>query len=60
MRQFVCGEIVPGCETRIEGESDDEVLAKVAVHAREAHGMDEVPQEVADDVRSKIRDAGQS
>jgi predicted small metal-binding protein len=57
MRQFICGEIVPGCETKIEGANDDEVLANVAVHAREAHGMDEVPPEVADNVRSKIRDA---
>ena len=56
MREFKCGEIVPGCDTTIEGENDDEVLAKVAVHAREAHGMDEVPPEVAHDVRSRIRD----
>ena len=57
MKEFKCGEIVPGCETKIQGESDDEVLAKVAVHAREAHGMDEVPPEVADNVRSKITEA---
>jgi predicted small metal-binding protein len=57
VRQFVCGEIVPGCDTKIQGENDDEVLQKVAVHAREAHGMDEVPPEVQDNVRSKITDA---
>ena len=57
MRQFLCGEIVPGCDEKIQGENDDEVLSKVAVHAREAHGMDEVPPEVADNVRSKITDA---
>ena len=54
MKEFRCGEIVPGCETRIEGESEDEILRKVAVHARDAHAMDSVPPEVADDIRSRI------
>jgi predicted small metal-binding protein len=57
MKQFRCGDVVPGCETKIEGENEDEILAKVADHAREAHGMNEVPAEVADTVRSKITDA---
>jgi predicted small metal-binding protein len=54
MKEFRCGELVPGCEWRIEGESENEILAEVAVHAREAHGMDEVPPEVADTVRASI------
>jgi predicted small metal-binding protein len=54
MKQFRCGDVVPGCETTIEAESEDEVLAHVAEHAREAHGMDEVPPEVQDRVRSLI------
>jgi predicted small metal-binding protein len=56
MKEFRCGEIVPGCETRIEGESEDEILQKVAVHARDAHAMDSVPPEVVDDIRSRISD----
>ena len=54
MKQFNCGEIVPGCAWTIEGESDDEILEHVAEHAREAHGMDEVPPEVQDRVRGLI------
>ncbi len=54
MKHFRCGEIVPGCEWTIAGESEDEILAGVAGHAREAHGMDEVPPEVEDRVRSLI------
>ena len=56
MKEFRCGELVPGCDTVIEGESEDAVLEKVAVHAREAHGMDEVPPEVQDKVRAAITD----
>ena len=54
MKQFKCGDIVPDCDYTIEGESEDEVLGQVADHAREAHGMDEVPPEVEDRVRSLI------
>ena len=54
MRQFRCGDIVPGCTMKIEAESDDEVLEHVAAHARDAHGMDEVPPEVEERVRASI------
>lgn len=54
MKEFRCGEIVPGCDAVLDGESDDEILEKVGVHAREEHGMDEVPPEVEQDVRALI------
>lgn len=54
MKQFRCGDIVPGCETTIEGESEDQILEQVAEHARDSHGMDEVPPEVVDRVRASI------
>lgn len=54
MKQFRCGEVVPGCEWTIEGESDEQILEHVAEHARDEHGMDEVPPEVQDRVRSLI------
>ena len=56
MKEFRCGDVVPGCPTLIEGESEQEILEQVAVHARDAHAMDEVPPEVVDVVRSKITD----
>ena len=36
MKQFVCGELVPGCEHVFQGGSDEEILEQVEVHAREA------------------------
>jgi predicted small metal-binding protein len=54
MKEFKCGELVPGCETVIEAESDDEIMQQVAVHARDAHGMDEVPPEVEEKARAAI------
>lgn len=54
MRQFRCGDVVPGCETVIQGQSDDEILDQVSTHARDEHGMDEVPPEVVDTIRASI------
>ena len=54
MKEFRCGEIVPGCDAVLDGESDDEILEQVGVHAREEHGMDEVPPEVEQNVRALI------
>jgi predicted small metal-binding protein len=54
MKEFKCGDLVPGCDFVIEGESDDQILEEVAVHAREEHGMDEVPPEVQDTIRASL------
>ena len=54
MKEFRCGDLVPGCTTTFEGESEEEILKQVAVHAREDHGMDEVPPEVVDQVIAGI------
>ena len=54
MKEFSCGAVVPGCSARFEGESDEQILQQVAVHAREAHDMDEVPPEVVQQVRDGI------
>lgn len=57
MKEFKCGELVPGCHARFEGASDDEILEQVAVHAREEHGMDEVPPEVVEKVLASISES---
>ena len=57
MKQFACGELVPGCTHVLSGDSDDEILEQVAVHARDDHGMPEVPPEVADRIRERITEA---
>jgi predicted small metal-binding protein len=54
MKQFTCGVLVPGCEAKFEAESEEEILKHVAVHAREEHGMDEVPPEIEDQIRTAI------
>jgi predicted small metal-binding protein len=54
MKSFACGDVVPGCSAKWLCSTEDEILAEVAMHARQEHGMAEVPAEVLDQVRSKI------
>jgi len=56
VKEFRCGDLVPGCPTKLQGESEEEILEQVAVHARDAHGMEEVPPEVVAEVRAVIAD----
>jgi predicted small metal-binding protein len=54
MKEFRCGELVPGCGAAFHGDSDHEILQQITVHARDEHGMPEVPDEVVDTIRATI------
>jgi predicted small metal-binding protein len=54
MKEFKCGVLVPGCDAAFQGESEDEILEEISAHARDAHGMDEVPPEVVDKILASM------
>jgi predicted small metal-binding protein len=54
MKEFRCGVLVPGCDAVFEAEYEDELLTRVAAHARDEHAMPEVPPEVVDQIRASI------
>jgi predicted small metal-binding protein len=56
MLEFRCGAIVPGCGTVFEAESESGILDQIADHARDEHGMHEVPPEVIDAIRANIQE----
>jgi predicted small metal-binding protein len=56
MKHMACSDIVPGCTFTAEAETEGELLQKVATHAREAHGIEEVTPDLLAKVKSKIRD----
>ena len=55
-RRMDCRDVGPDCDFVARGESDEEVMGQVAEHARTAHGMEEVPSELAEKARAAIRD----
>ncbi len=57
MKQFSCGDVVPGCTARFLGSTDEEILSAVADHARRDHGMTDIPVSVITMVRTHIQEA---
>ena len=51
-----CSDLMHGCDYVARAESEDELMQKVARHAREKHRMQTVSPEVAQKIKSKIRD----
>ena len=56
MKQFRCGDVVPGCGWITRNDDEQVLFADISEHAREAHGMDEVPPEVVDQIRGVIKE----
>ena len=54
MKQLACGDVVPGCDFVARAENEAELLHKVAAHAREVHGIQEVTPDLLARVRAKI------
>jgi predicted small metal-binding protein len=56
MKQFRCGDVVPGCQWVTRNEDEQQLFDEIHSHAREAHGMDEVPPEVVAAIHVVITD----
>jgi predicted small metal-binding protein len=48
---------VPGCQVTFTAESEDAIMGEIAAHARDGHGMNDVPDDVMAQVRAGITDA---
>lgn len=55
MKTFACGDVVPGCEAHWERGTEEEILAEVTLHARDAHGLDPIPEPVELAVTALLR-----
>jgi predicted small metal-binding protein len=51
-----CRDVGMDCDFVAKGETNEDIMLQAAEHARTAHNMNEIPAEVADKVRSAIRD----
>lgn len=54
MFKIACGDVMPGCSARFENADRDHVLAQVAGHAAEVHGLTEITPPVLALVESKL------
>jgi predicted small metal-binding protein len=51
-----CNDVVGNCDFVARGNSEQEILQQASEHARSAHQVNEVTPEMAEKVRSAIRD----
>ena len=56
MKQFRCGDVVLGCKWVTRSDDEKQLFDEITTHARDVHGMDEVPPEVVDAIRGVITD----
>lgn len=56
-KELKCSDAGFECDAVVRADSDDEVMAQVATHAREVHGMDQIDDATAEKIRSQIHDA---
>jgi predicted small metal-binding protein len=54
MKTFSCGSVVPGCTAHFTASTDEGILEQVAHHAREDHGLTDIPAELVSRVRANI------
>ncbi|MFQ5677826.1 MAG: DUF1059 domain-containing protein [Gemmatimonadota bacterium] len=55
-KRLECSDVGMDCDFSAWGENEEELLELVALHAREAHGIDELTPELLEKLRGAIRD----
>ena len=53
-----CRDVGVDCDFEARGATEQEVLSQCAEHAKAAHGMNELPPDLAQKVHSAIREEG--
>ena len=55
-KEMRCGDLMPGCNTVIEGKDEQEVVAKAKEHARRDHNIQTVTPDLEEKVRGAIHE----
>lgn len=55
-KEIACHDVVPGCGFMANAATEEELIAKVAEHARVAHGISKVTPELLTKVRGAIKE----
>jgi len=56
-KTLCCRDVGVDCDFEATGDTNEEILAKAADHAKTAHGFDGIPPELLDRVQAAIKDA---
>jgi len=56
VKRFRCGDVVAGCTATFQGD-EAAILAAVTRHARDDHGLVEIPDQLVRQVRAAMTNA---
>ena len=51
-----CSDVGMDCDFVVRGETSEEVMKKAAEHARTAHGIEQIPPELAQTAQATVKD----
>lgn len=52
--EFACKGVIGGCGVELSGATEIDILQKVAAHAADEHGMDELPDDALKDIIASL------
>jgi predicted small metal-binding protein len=56
-KELICRDVGFDCQAIVRADSEEEVMAQAAVHAREVHGLQQIDPETEQKMRMQIHDA---
>lgn len=52
--EYECSDVIPGCTWRVRADTQEDTVDEIERHAREAHSIIEIPDELTDKVLVSI------
>lgn len=52
--EFACGDVMPGCAATFDADDKDALFGKIAAHAKDEHGIEEITPELAQKVDALV------
>jgi predicted small metal-binding protein len=56
-KELICRDVGFDCDAVVQADSEEEVMAQAATHAREVHGLQQIDDQTAERIRAQIHDA---
>jgi len=53
---FTCSDVGVDCDWSVDANTEEELMTKIAEHAKEHHGFDPIPPELVEKVKAAIKD----
>ena len=56
MKEFKCGQLVPGCSWHTHADDDAEIVRRASAHLRSAHGEAQVRETMIEEIKKRIHE----